>query len=62
MIYLRCGNGVHTIIMNYEFQSATQHFESPVKSKENVTEQGWMVQMKMLRKICPPPFAEYQRH
>jgi len=31
----------------------------PVKSKENVTEQGWLVQMKMLPKY-PSPFAVFQ--
>ena len=34
--------------------------DRPVKSKENVTEQGWLVQMIMLPKIHPPPFLEYQ--
>jgi len=30
----------------------------PVKSKDNVTEQGWLVQMIMLPK-SPPPLAEF---
>ena len=31
----------------------------PVKSKDNVTEQGWLVQKIMLPK-SPPPLAEFQ--
>ena len=34
----------------------------PVKSKENVTEQVWLVQKIMLPNDSPPPFLKYQRY